>query len=105
MGNNTICTFTSLGLFIDLTNVWYTMYPCATFSHQDKQVIGKNITYKFSCPELFVIVYKHMNCRPKCILSSVCALKVAVHPRGPRKYCVISAYILNEKSRVRLGTK
>ena len=32
-------------------------------------------------------------------------LKVAVDPRGPRKHCVISAYILNEKSRVRLGTK
>ena len=31
--------------------------------------------------------------------------KVAVHPRGPRKHCVISAYIFNEKSRVRLGTK
>ena len=32
-------------------------------------------------------------------------VKVAVHPRGPRKHCVISAYIFNEKSRVRLGTK
>ena len=29
--------------------------------------------------------------------------KVAVHPLGPRKHCVISAYIFNEKSRVRLG--
>ena len=32
-------------------------------------------------------------------------IKVAFHPRGPRKQCVISAYIFNEKSRVRLGTK
>ena len=32
-------------------------------------------------------------------------IKIVVHPRGPRKHCVISAYIFNEKSRVRLGTK
>ena len=33
----------------------------------------------------------------------VLSVKVAVHPRGPRKHCVISAYILNEKSRVRFS--
>ena len=37
--------------------------------------------------------------------SARLTFKVAVQPRGPRKHCVISAYIFNEKSRVRLGTK
>ena len=32
-------------------------------------------------------------------------IKVADHPRGLRKHCVISVYIFNKKSRVRLGTK